>query len=234
MTEDQKNGIVEKIRKLLRLARDAGATEAEAATAMAMAQKLMLQHDIDNVEEVVEQLAMRGDWQKMDPNATKWQRVLAQAVAKLYNCRTMISGSGKYMHIQFVGKASHVLVCADTLQWIIEQVNDLHKQALVAFRDKLGGSLSKYHYRDFRHTFKEACAMRIYQRAEEIVAAARNEIPHHMALVVIDQSLAAADDLIQEVCGGRKGRSIKLRKYGYGTGAGHAAGNKVQLQHKVK
>jgi hypothetical protein len=219
--------VVEKIRKLLRLARG-NANENEAASAMAMAQRLMLQHDITNVEEKVEELAIRGEWKDFDGDK-KWQLLLCTAAAKLYNCRCVTMGKKK---VQFIGKPSNVLVAADTLQWIIEQVAELHKQALVGFRAKMGGKLEKFHYRDFRLTFKEACALRIYHRCEEIVATMRNEIPAHMALVVIDQALAAADDLLREDNVG-PGKAMKMRRSGFGTGAGMVAGNQVKLQHNV-
>src|SRR5215471_536800 len=187
--------IVERIRKLLRLARDKGASENEAAVAMAKAQKLMLEHDISNVEEKVEEVAVRGDWRDADVD-DKWVNLLSQAAAKLYNCRTVKRGMmGKYQ-VQFVGKPSNVLVAADTFEWLMEQVQALYKQGLRTFKSQMGGSLAQSTRGDFRRSFKEACALRVFHRAGEIVAASRNQIPDHMALVVIDQSLAAADDLI--------------------------------------
>lgn len=228
MTENERENIVEKIRKMLRLARDKGASEAEAASAMAMAQRLMMRYNIDNVEEKVEQIAIRGDWKNYEVDK-KWQQMLLSAVAKLYNCRSIFTRSGA---VQFVGKPASVLVCADTLQWVTDQVNDLHKQALKAFRGD--GRLTKFQYRDFRLTFKEACALRIWHRVNEIVAASRNEIPAHMALVVIDQALAAADDLMNEANIKKTGKAMKLRRSGFGTGAGYTAGNQIKLQHNVQ
>jgi Protein of unknown function (DUF2786) len=227
-TNGNGNTIVEKIRKLLRLARDSGATEAEAGTAMAMAQKLMMQHNIDHVEDVVEQHAVRGDWRNFEVDK-KWQQTLGSAVAHLYNCRfIMVRELGQ---VQFIGKASNVLVAFDTLEWITDQINAYHKEALKAFRGD--GRLTKFQYRDFRLTFKEAAALRVWHRISDIVAKARNEIPAHMALVVIDQALAAADDIMKDI-GTKTMRATKMRRSGYGTGAGRAAGDKVKLQHTVK
>jgi hypothetical protein len=229
-TTNGNGNIVEKIRKLLRLARDNGATEAEAGTAMAMAQKLMMQHNIDHVEDVVEQHAVRGDWKNYEVDK-KWQQTLGSAIAHLYSCRfIMVKQTGQ---VQFVGKASNVLVAFDTLEWVTEQINAYHKQALQAFREDNGNKLSKFQYRDFRLTFKEAAALRVWHRISDIVAKARNEIPAHMALVVIDQALAAADDILKDI-GTRTMRATKMRRSGYGTGAGRAAGDKVKLQHTVK
>ena len=48
---------------------------------------------------------------------------------------------------------------------------------------------------------------------------------------MIDQSLAAADDLLKDI---KKGRALTMRKSGFGTGAGYAAGDHVKLQREVK
>ena len=227
--------IVERIRKLLRLARNKGATEGEAANALAMAQRLMLKHNIDNVEEKVEEVAVRGDWHKFDVDK-KWQQCLVSAVAKLFNCRSLQSGTGN--GVQFIGKPSNVLVAADTLQWINDQMHDLYKQARKGFQNETGlrhgDAAYKLNSRNFRLNFKEACALRIWYRVNDIVAAARNEIPSHMALVVIDQALAAADDIVAGLGIKASGKGLTLRNSGLGAGAGRAAGDQVKLQHSVK
>jgi hypothetical protein len=226
MTAEEK--AIDKIRKLLRLAKD-NTNENESAAALATAQRLMFQHDIDNVEEVAEQPAVWGEWMTAVDFKDKWERVLLSAVATLYNCRVIFrSRSG---HVRFAGKAENVEACEVTLVWVRDQVNSLYKQALVAFKQKTGG-YTKQEYMNFYFSFKEACALRIAQRAKEIIAAARREIPAHKALVVIDQSLAAADDLLvaEKI---KKGRSVAISR-GFGTGAGMKAGDHVKLNREVK
>lgn len=227
MTRD---GAVEKVRKLLRLARNKGASENEANVAMAMAQKIMLEHDIADVEEAVEQIAVRGDWKSFKVSQN-WQQMLVWAVSELYSCRSVFMQ--KTGQIRFYGKQSSILVAADTLDWVNDQVNDLFKQALKAFQKEIadGAKLNDKVHTDFRTSFKEACALRICQRVKEIIAASRNQIPEHMALVVIDQAKAAADDLIKGD-NVKKGRSMKMRG-GLGTGAGTKAGDMVKLKHEI-
>lgn len=217
--------IVDKIRKLLALARDKGASENEAAVALAMAQRLMLQHDIKNVEEKREVHAVMGDWMEVD-RGELWEMYVAQAVAKLFNCRCAARPStGAH---QFVGKPESVEVCGDTFLWVCGQVEVLYKEALCVRRR----GMSVRERGEFRKTFKQGCATRVYDRACDIVAKARNDIPEHVALVVVDQSLAAADDLIKSR-GYSSGRARKP-SYGSGTAAGMAAGDRVQLQDAVR
>jgi len=221
---------VEKVRKLLRLARCKGASENEAAIAMAMAQKMMMEHDIQDVKDAVEQIAVRGDWKSFKVNQ-KWQSTLLAAVAELYSCKSVfMKRSGQ---VRFYGKLSSILVAADTLDWVNDQVNDLFKQALKAFQKEIadGGKINDHAHTDFRRSFKEACATRIWQRVAQIIAASRNQIPGHMALIVIDQAKAQADDLIKSDSI-KPGRSMKSR-YGLGTGAGAKAGDMVKLKHEI-
>jgi len=81
--------IHDKIRKLLRLARDKGANENEAANAMAMASQLMLAHNIEHVAEESEEESRVIKGHPMGAGrGDKWETFIASATAKLYNCRS--------------------------------------------------------------------------------------------------------------------------------------------------
>jgi len=218
--------IVDKIRKMLRLARDAGATEAEAALAMAKAQQMMLQYNIDNVEEVTEQAAVKGDWHNFEVDKT-WQRMLTQAIAEMFNCRVVWAGNNG--SVQFVGKPSNVLVAIETLQWVNDQMQDLYKAARRADRVRFG-SFTKAQSKEYRLTFKEGCCRRIRQRVAEITAHERSKMPTGTALIVIDQALAAADELLKGV---KKARARTMH-LGLGTTAGRMAGDQIKLQQTFK
>ena len=216
-----KENVVDKIRKLLRLARDQGATENEAAVALGMAQRLMMQHNITDVEEERFVEAIKGEWMNVD-RGDDWEAVVSSAVAALFNCRVLIRRrEGSY---QFVGKPENVEVCGDTFLWVCSQIEVLYKEALRAYN----GTLDRAGRASLRGSFKYACAHRVHERCKEIVVKARNDIPSHMALVVIDQSLAAADELIKDA------RPMKIRgKKGIGTIAGRIAGDRVRLQGSI-
>lgn len=214
--------IMDKIRKLYRLANDAGAIENERNVALEMAQRLMLQHNIKDVEDerVVE--AIRGEWMNVD-RGELWEMYVASAVAVLFNCRSVINkGSGAH---QFVGKPENIEVCGETFVWVCAQIEVLYKEALKTW----GGGLDKRKRAELRRTFKQAASIKVHQRCSEIVAKARNDIPSHLALVVIDQSLAAADELIS----GLKQAKQKPSRMGIGSAMGMLAGDRVQLQGAV-
>lgn len=216
--------IQDKIRKLLRLAKDKGASEHEAATALAMANKLMLQHNIDHIEDEGHDgpNVVSGDAVHFEEKVVKWHIFVAGAVGELYRCR-FTHGSRS---ITFHGRKINVDMASETLSFVIHQVEALYKEGLKAFRNSLG-RLDKETRGEFRQTFKEACALRLFQRAKEIIAQRKNEIPQHMALVVIDDQMKHASDFVEANFG--KSRTIAIRKSGFGTGAGFAAGSQVRL-----
>ena len=224
--------VVDKIRKLLALARDKRGNEHESARAMAIAQRMMLEHNIEESMIVEESKidVMRGKWVPVADR--KWTLLLASAVATMYSCRLVTSNSvgDPNRFNQFVGRKINVEVAEMTLPWVIDQVDGFYKEGLRLMSTRKGDGLTKSERAEFRRTFKEACAIRVWQRAAEIVATLRNEIPGHKALVVIDQSLAAADDMLKDM---KKGRDLEPLKHGTGTVLGVMAAERVQLQRTV-
>jgi hypothetical protein len=213
--------VTDKIRKLYRLANDKGATENERNVALEMAQRLMLQHNIQDVqdEKIVE--AIKGEWMNVD-RGELWEMYVASAAAKLFNCRSVVRA--KLGSHQFVGKPENIEAAGETFLFICAQIEVLYKEALKSW----AGSLDKRGRAELRKTFKQACAIRVAHRVDEIVARARNDIPAHMALVVVDQSLAAADALISGL------RMVKRKtSYGIGSQMGNLAGDRVQIQGGV-
>lgn len=119
--------IEERIRALLRLANDAGATEAEASLAMERAHDLLLKHnldmatvensgtDSDDVSKVVdEEFSYRY--------SDKWRPSLANVVAKHNYCRVVNVGHNT---LRFIGRPHNVTAAMDMSRWLMGQVADL-------------------------------------------------------------------------------------------------------------
>lgn len=219
--------IIARIRKLLALARDAGATEAEAAVAMRKASDLMMQHNIDaalvdNAPEAVKVIQSNNLTDAMD----KYQMMIVQAVACLYDCRTLKYGD-RYC---FVGRPFNIQACEETLPFVLDQLEAQYKIALKAFKGDR--RLTKDERGNFRTTFKEACALKVWRTAREIKAAQKNQIPDHKALVVVNTMEQEVDSFLDGM-NLKKGRAVTLRKSGFGTGAGFAAAANIKLQGRV-
>lgn len=221
--------IVDRIRKLIALAKDRGASEEEAASAMAKASELMLRYNIDSIgekEDSIEFVASRRS-AILDQ---KWHFLLAGTVASLFNCRAIYTDL--VVTHSFVGRQENVEAAAEMFEYLVEQVEIVYKQGLQAFKGRMG-RLSKSTRGEFRQTFKEACALRLYQRVKEIKANERGIIPSHRALVVIDNEKEMIEAFVKGI-GIKDGKAITACKSGFGTGAGAMAADQIQLQKGVK
>lgn len=231
MTDDS---IRAKIRALLaRAAPGSGATEAEQASAMNLASMLMTRHGIQmSMEEAHEDPT--GEGNVMPGDYGKWQLFCADAAAYLYYCRVVWGGRGKHKQVRFIGRPDNVDAAGFTFLWLVEQVEELYKQALPR-------GLSKEVRSELRRTFKLACAARIRGRAWRLIEALANNdavsLPStgSTALVVKthqEKLFGEADAFLKD-----KGvRTVQYRgnKSGIGTALGLQAGDSVQLQKAVQ
>jgi hypothetical protein len=218
--------IIDRIRKLLALAKDKAASENEAATAMSMASDLMMKYNIDHVDDADAPGIIEGQYMR-DQYKQKWHGFMHTAIATLYDCRGLETKSG---FRKFVGRPFNVSACEETWEFVIEQVEALYKEGLKAFKGKMG-RLSKDARCDFRDSFKQACALRILRKVKEIKAAQKNQIPDHKALVIIDTMKEELDTLFAAK-GLKDRRPVKVTS-GFGTGAGLAAGDQVNLNRRM-
>jgi hypothetical protein len=116
--------IVARIRKLLRLAEDAGATEAEAAAALERANALLLRHNLtlDRVAvsagepPVVTEQHIRAGW------AGSWRGTLLGLLARHNLCAPIISRQGKVDTVVVVGRPVNVAATHALYDWIAAQL----------------------------------------------------------------------------------------------------------------
>lgn len=105
MADTAKDRLIDKIKKLLAVTSEAGATEAEAVAAALAAQRLMVAHDISErelwaeVPEVIEEISVGSV--RMD-----WKKSLLSVVARSYRCSCYLNGGGKTFQGIFVGRSS--------------------------------------------------------------------------------------------------------------------------------
>lgn len=232
----------ERIAKLLAMARG-NANENESATAMQMAMRLMLQHGLSEAdfrEGGKAQMAIEGKHTEAD---VRWMAWVHNAAAKLYGCKTVrYRGWGKQGDsLVFVGRSENIEVAEMTYLWLIEQVESFYKQALPR-------GLSKQARAEFRRTFKEACSLRVFDRAEKMmkeIIANDDMASQALALASPRQGTALVvqghfEKLLQEVDDYFKAQGVKQStrvtkvKYGSGTVAGSAAGDQVKLRKEVR
>lgn len=118
------NKILERVKKMVALGNDAGATEAERETALRMAYNLLAKYNLSMADLPEDQSNEARERQDVVISADRWARSLAQAVAKLFFCRYFYSQtgtSGKDKHC-FVGRQSNVITARYMSEFLIKSV----------------------------------------------------------------------------------------------------------------
>lgn len=226
------NPIRERIKKLLNLANNPGATEAEAAQAMEMATALMLKYNIEIDPDDDEAKVTKGETVLRDLDET-WHFIACQAAAYLFMCQAIVllpRGFGFY----FIGRKQNIEMSEETAKFIIDQINYQYKNHLPPGLDRATRA-------EFRRTFKHACAGRVMQRAYHIVDSFKKsdakaiEYTGSRALVIVESielQLKESRDFMNKDSN-IKEMVTRPRKHGNGTIAGLRAGDKIELNRKV-
>lgn len=116
--------ILNRIKKMLALANDAGATEGERDNAMRMAYNLMAKHNLDLADLPPDQVGESREQQTATISADKWARELGGLTAKLFFCKYYFgrtSTSGKDNHV-FVGRQSNAVTALHMMEYLLKSI----------------------------------------------------------------------------------------------------------------
>lgn len=227
--------IIERVRKLLNVADPrSGATEAEMATALAMAQALMMKHNIEQSELVETPEGCVVAYVKGDISEL-YHEFAAQAASHMNMVKLFRSPALE--SFGFIGRKSNCDATAIMYQYIVSRVETLYKQ-------NLPKGLTKRARADFRRSFKQACAGRVLRRAMEIMerqqregVAASQGYAGSTALVVqstVKQRLEEAQEHMEKEFPNMRVSRAKKVSVGLGTILGHQAGDQIELQKAVR
>jgi len=135
--------IADRIQKLLRLSKDGGATEAEAALAAEKAQEIMAEYNL-TMAEIEERGESTGDDGKREQQTYqaglyKWQRDLISTLGETNYCVVLITKEwreGKHKKImrnrntfKVLGRAANVAAVTVTFDYLVATMNRLCKEA---------------------------------------------------------------------------------------------------------
>lgn len=222
--------IIEKVRKLLAVARDSGATENEQAQALKLAQRLMIKYGIDNVDEKTGNIEWGNAITELDK---KHHKIIALAVGRLYGAKPIFQTAGKGS-FTFVGREETRTAAEMTVNYIADQIDLLYCNGLPK-------GMSKSERSQWRREFKNACSTRVAVRIEEMVKEittddrVAEEAIGCTALVVLghfDQLKAEVDDFLA----GKTvpGRALKpVRANTDAAQQGFKAGEKVKINQEI-
>lgn len=224
----------DKIRKLLALANNPGATEGEANNAMTMAAGLMAAYNITETQVSTDsvpvgRLVVEGNWDI-------WVMSLVSAAAKLNACDGASHVYKKDVRgAEFIGREVNREAAKMMLLYLVDEVEREYKKALPK-------GLTQARRSEFRRTFKLSCARRISIRASNIIYEMRKNdmvakaATGSTALVVagsFDQQMNDIKKWMENEGFKFKTRKSRGRGYGSGTEAGRAAGERIPLQKQL-
>jgi hypothetical protein len=235
MTEGK---IVDRVRKLLELAKSDNVNEA--GNAAKQAQILMARHNIAEAtvsaldgepqEEIEKDLLHRGD-----KAYASWKGTLALAVCEANQCVCYRTGHGGDMNI--VGRPSDANTVRYLFSYLVREIDRLCEAEA-----SLRGNPGRTWRNNFRHGAVEAIDRRLREANREARSAARKEasdgdtLGTGAALVRVDSAIAKIDQRLREV-EDYAARSLKLRagkasssRYNpEGREAGRRAGSQIDL-----
>ena len=231
--------ILDRIRKLLALAKSSNVNEA--AVAAAQAQKLIAKHRIDQARELVDapepgDVALDDDPLDEGSRVAQWRLELAMVVAEANGCRVVVLKDGRYSTIKLVGGGEDISIVRALYEWLTKEVQRLTRASGLRGRDKLD-------------TFRMGAITTIEQRLRDANEEARKiglkdakkESKKCVALVRVGlQSLVKrgeeAERIVDEICEGREESIGEFGEYdveSFVTGA--ALGNTIDLHgHQTK
>ena len=174
--------IIEKLQALLRLARDAGATEAEASLALERAHALLLKHGLemaDVEEDGSEPSAVFEDaWDGL--LGQTWIASLVNVVGRHHYCRVLRSNStGKLI---VVGRKVNVRFTYELSMWLVRQVSNLASADWAA--REWTGETKGLREREWRQSFIYGVLNRLDERLGEQRADEEGQRSDARALVV--------------------------------------------------
>jgi hypothetical protein len=232
--ERSKEWVLDRVRKLLAVANDAGATEGERDNALRMAHKTLAKYNVS----MAEAEAIRpGDTEDRVIHRAQffgrpWARVASHAVANLFFCEYIYTSSGrakKTTHF-FIGRETNAITAASMAEYI---VNSIMREGKKKQRAEDAGNI---YYR----SFATAASVAIRRRVDAMIAEASKtdqDGSKGTALIVANHYLAERDknltkrnEAFSKVGTGRSGSD---RFHADGAADGRRYGETVSLDRQL-
>ena len=165
MTEE-KESILKRIQKLLKLSVENGASENEAMQAADKAQKLLQEHNLSISDLKDEDQVEPMDSEDVEVDRDLWKGYIRNSTAKLYFCKTYTTMKldkhyRKVKVITFVGRKSNRLVATEMCKYFINTIERLTTEEFKAVPGSRA-SINK-----MSHAFKQGAASRLSKRLND-------------------------------------------------------------------
>lgn len=198
--------IIERIHKLLALAKSSNVNEA--AVAAAHAQRLIERHRIEQaalIDAVQSEISMDEDALDEGARMAQWKLELAMVVAEANGCRVVVLKDGRYSTINLVGGGEDITIVRALYTWLTTEVQRLARTSKLRGRDRLDafrlGAITTIEQRLLEATIearKHGCGARNGKAPATSTALVRAGV---QALVWRDNE---AERVADEICEGRE------------------------------
>lgn len=225
-----KDRVLDRVRKMMALVNDAGASEGERDNAMRMAHATLAKYNLSMAEA---EAHGKQEKEKRGPADIKsrsrpWIRSVMQAVAHLFFCEYFYTARGNDQWNYFVGKESNVITAIEIAKYVVDSIV------------REGGAKQRAGGYDgaWRVSFSKGAAFRVTSRCRALRADQENATRGTgTSLVLADlytQEQSANEKYISDVMGQKlvvKGSRTKAPGHGFHEGA--EFGDKVGLHRQV-
>ena len=165
MTEE-KESILKRIQKLLKLSVENGASENEAMQAADKAQKLLQEHNLSIADIKDEDQVEPMDSEDVEVDRDLWKGYIRNSTAKLYFCKTYTTMKldkhyRRIKVITFVGRKSNRMVATEMCKYFINTIERLTTEEFKAVPGSRA-SINK-----MSHAFKQGAASRLSKRLDD-------------------------------------------------------------------
>lgn len=231
---DEMKKVMERVRKMLRIANDAAATEGERDNALRMAHATLAKHNLSLSEAerdgaAPEEAREKGTFVGRD---YPWMRTTVYAVAGLFFCEYVycLLRSGKVAHY-FVGRASNIATAQEMSQFVISSID---REATRWSRENgTGGTGWRSFCKGAAYRVAERCA-EIRRSAEKAPAPVASTGTALVLASVYAAEKAANEALMAQMFGKlREGRNRQRNTDAYAHAAGREYGDRVSLNTQI-
>ena len=163
---EEKESILKRIQKLLKMSIENGASENEAMLAADKAQKLLQEHNLSIADIKDEDQVEPMDSEDVEVDRDLWKGYIRNSTAKLYFCKTYTTMKldkhyRRIKVITFVGRKSNRLVATEMCKYFINTIERLTAEEFKAVPGSRA-SINK-----MSHAFKQGAASRLSKRLDD-------------------------------------------------------------------
>lgn len=219
--------VLARVRKMLKLANDAGATEGERENALRMAHATLAKYNLE-LSEAPEVKDDRGQL-IVSFYGRPWARATASAVGRLFFCRYVYipNGDAKKVKHVFIGRQANAATASEMAAYVVGSIN---KEARRRQRELSQGN-------EWYRSFAWGAAQKICERVDELIKSSQNERSPGKSLVlasVYQTEQVKNDELLSQLHPRlNRGTAGKKTILGAAASQGRQYGETVNLNRQV-